>query len=1062
VRPFDVPASPPSTSPTARTVVLEVTAPAPVDWAAARIWRVIVTVRGRPCAALWAPSPGRLREPGRFTHALMAPGREVADYQRAYEHFRERMGMVPEPLHPRPTCSLVVCTHRRSEYLPGLLEAVARLKPTPDEFIVVDNDPGADDSRAVIEAAGATYVREDRRGLDHARTAGLRAAGCELVAFTDDDCVPAASWLSDLGELFAPLSVAAVTGPAFAWELESPAQLRFELEGGFSRGLGRRRFDWMTISPLDAGAVGAGANMIFRRSVLAGLPDPFPGELDAGTRTQSGGDMYALYQMLARGHRVIYDPGTYVFHRHRRDPAALHRAFWGYGVGLSAVMAKLLVEERELGAVASWMWLWRQYRSTVLRRLVGKAEPRQVRVAWDYLRGGLVGASAWRAARRELGAGRPAATAQPAAAARAPQRRAAAADAPAASVVVPTVGRPEALGRCLAALASQRDAGAIEVIVIDDGVVPTVVAGGDVAADRILHAGGGGAAAARNLGARESRGRLLLFLDDDLVPAPDLVARHLARHDERPRAVVGACPPGTPAPGLAEQAAALWWFDHFDLMADSADLTFTAMLSGNLSIPRDAFLELGGFDEAVGRLRREDWLFGLTALEAGLELTYAPDAVAVHEFRLSARRRLPAAFAEGRGDALLIAVRPALEHVLDPARPFRGLGPTALAWRAWTQIAARPRTIAATAVALDGLERARLRRPWLRGFHAAQAGCYSAGRRAGAPATSAAAEKPVLGVVAAESDEPLAPPRSFAPPFGLLTGPGRPRPIVPDHGRWDRSVAEAAAVAVVRTTRRRAPQPRAEPAEADALPLLAFGPAHTRNEDVLVRDTDTRIARAAGTQPHWPAIDGLIRSAASEHVVIPMPRVVPTRSWLEAVAERLDGDRVAIVFGVNVRPRSASDAPLMRARFSDPERYAAIDGPFLFLAVHRDRYLELGGLRPGLERFGPYAAPLELAERALDAGLMVVHERVPGAGVLARRRGLADRREWARQQARGALMARHALSGGGAAAPLLAARGAAPLVLDGLRRHYSPHVAAGRLAAYAVGAVAAASSSGRR
>ena len=80
---FPVPASPPSTSPNARTVVLEATAPASVDWDAARIWRVIVTVRGRPCAAFWVPSPGRLRDPDRFTRAVLTPGREVASYERA-------------------------------------------------------------------------------------------------------------------------------------------------------------------------------------------------------------------------------------------------------------------------------------------------------------------------------------------------------------------------------------------------------------------------------------------------------------------------------------------------------------------------------------------------------------------------------------------------------------------------------------------------------------------------------------------------------------------------------------------------------------------------------------------------------------------------------------------------------------------------------------------------------------------------------------------------------------------------------------------------------------------
>ena len=377
------------------------------------------------------------------------------------------------------------------------------------------------------------------------------------------------------------------------------------------------------------------------------------------------------------------------------------------------------------------------------------------------------------------------------------------------SVVIPTAGRPEALERCLAALAPQRDALGVEVIVVDDGVVPSVVGGDDGAGpDRLLRAGGRGAAAARNLGAQAARGRLLLFLDDDLVPAPDFVARHLERHDERPRAVVGACPPGPRDPGLAEHAAALWWHDHFDAMADCGRLTFTGMLSGNLSIPRSTFLELGGFDESVGRLRREDWLFGLTALEAGLELSYAPDAVAVHEFRLSVRPRLPAAYAEGRGDALLIAGRPGLERLLDSAEPFRGLRPTALAWRAWTRIAARPQAIEAAAIALDGLERARLRRAWLRGFQAAQAASYAAGRRAGAPVGARAAAKPRLSVVEAESDAPLPAPRSFAAPFGLSVGHARPLPVVPDHGRWDGSVAHAAANVVVRSERRRAPQPR--------------------------------------------------------------------------------------------------------------------------------------------------------------------------------------------------------------------------------------------------------------
>ncbi len=664
----------------ARTVALEVTTPPEVDWSAARLWRVLVTHDGVPVSSFWVPTPGRLRRPEAFTRSLLADGLLSAEYWSAYERYRERMGLRARDT-PRPRVSVVVCTHRRSEYLPGLLAAVGGLDPAPHEVIVVDNAPGELDSRELIEAAGARYVREDRKGLDHARTAGVRAATGELVAFTDDDCVPAARWLENLGEIFDDPSVAAVTGPAFAYELVSPAQVRFELEGGFSRGLRRRAWDWTSISPLDAGAVGAGANMTFRRDVLESIGDPFPSELDAGTPTESGGDMYAIYRVLAAGHRAVYDPGTYVFHRHRRDPAALHRAFWGYGVGLSAVMTKLLVEELELSAPHSWGWLWRQYRSMLLRRLAGTADPRSLRVSWDYLRGGFSGVQAWARARREIPPAPLAVRMEPAAPAipAAPAVPAVPGE-PAVSVVVPTVGRADALRRCLAALAPQAADVPLEVIVVDDsrdGALPDPAPDGIA---RIVRSGGGGAAAARNAGAAAARGSLLLFLDDDLVPAPGLVERHRTRHaaEGDGTIVIGYSPPAPREPGLCELAAALWWHEHFDLLGDTAELTFADMLSGNMSISRDAFAALGGFDEAVGRMRREDWLFGYRALRGGARLVYEREAVASHEYALPTLRRLRAAREEGHGDAVLLRLHPELGPALDAPYAAEGLRRRAL------------------------------------------------------------------------------------------------------------------------------------------------------------------------------------------------------------------------------------------------------------------------------------------------------------------------------------------------------------------------------------------------
>src|SRR5436305_3978479 len=349
-------------------------------------WRGVVTLDGTPVARVRVPDAGETDEA--FRRALID---RHADGQRSYrellDRIERRMG-VPRHQPEQLSVSVVVCTHRRPDMLAGLLDALERLDPGPLEVVVVDNDPGDRDVEWLVRESGALYVREDARGLDNARRAGIAASRGELIAFTDDDCLPSERWLRDLPELFDDPRVAAVTGPAFAHELDSPAQRAFEEAGGFGRGFNRRVHEWTNLSPPGATRTGAGANMILRRSVVEELGMLFPPELDAGTATQSGGDLYALYRVLAAGYRVAYDPGTYVLHRHRADTDAMLRTIRGYGIGLSAALTKLLVEERELGAFAAWAWLVKQWAEA-------RGEDRLRRaIAREYVRGGLRGPSA--------------------------------------------------------------------------------------------------------------------------------------------------------------------------------------------------------------------------------------------------------------------------------------------------------------------------------------------------------------------------------------------------------------------------------------------------------------------------------------------------------------------------------------------------------------------------------------------------------------------------------------------------------------------------------------------
>jgi glycosyltransferase involved in cell wall biosynthesis len=88
------------------------------------------------------------------------------------------------------------------------------------------------------------------------------------------------------------------------------------------------------------------------------------------------------------------------------------------------------------------------------------------------------------------------------------------------SIVVPTLGRPS-LTVLLSALATADDS--VEILVVDDRADRARPL--DVPAGKVLTGRAAGPAAARNIGWRAARHEWVVFLDDDVVPAPDWLAR---------------------------------------------------------------------------------------------------------------------------------------------------------------------------------------------------------------------------------------------------------------------------------------------------------------------------------------------------------------------------------------------------------------------------------------------------------------------------------------------------------------------------------------------------------
>jgi glycosyltransferase involved in cell wall biosynthesis len=105
---------------------------------------------------------------------------------------------------PAPDASVVVATRNRSARLQDMLAALEAQTFGRDRFeVVVVDDGSTDDTPAVLERAarGPLQLRSLRaggRGPATARNLGWRAARAQLIAFTDDDCVPSPGWLAAL------------------------------------------------------------------------------------------------------------------------------------------------------------------------------------------------------------------------------------------------------------------------------------------------------------------------------------------------------------------------------------------------------------------------------------------------------------------------------------------------------------------------------------------------------------------------------------------------------------------------------------------------------------------------------------------------------------------------------------------------------------------------------------------------------------------------------------------------------------------------------------------------
>lgn len=237
---------------------------------------------------------------------------------------------------------------------------------------------------------------------------------------------------------------------------------------------------------------------------------------------------------------------------------------------------------------------------------------------------------------------------------------------PSFSIVVPTFQRRNLVYDVVRRICAIEYEGELETIVVvdgsTDGTAPKLARLTCPVPLRVIEQENRGAAHARNRGAAEARGDILLFLDDDMIAEPNLLTEHARSYADGADAVLGDFPvdagsrPGFLSDSIAERKA---WernppLSHYDVF------------TGHLSVRRFVFEELGGFDErftAGGKYGNEDIDFGL-ALVDRFDVRHNPKAICHQRSIVGPREYMRRARATANADLEFAAKHPKLARDL--------------------------------------------------------------------------------------------------------------------------------------------------------------------------------------------------------------------------------------------------------------------------------------------------------------------------------------------------------------------------------------------------------------
>jgi glycosyltransferase involved in cell wall biosynthesis len=279
--------------------------------------------------------------------------------------------------------SAVICTRNRDDKIGTAVKSVLSNDYPSFDLTVIDQST-TDATRKVVEPLAASdprlrYVHVDEAGLSRAYNNGIGRTEGEILAFTDDDCIVAADWLSTIAKAFAAepdgelLYGQVLAAGATSDDMVKTPVLEIATPQRLSRKDGFKVF-------------GMGANFAARRQLFRSIGG-FDTVLGGGGALRSSQDFDLAYRAFRDGRVILLRPDVALRHDGRRESEDWPALLTAYGTGDGAFYTKhvrcrdpyalWLLTRRLVGHTAKW----------VVKTVVRRDKPAEI----HYVRGMLKG-----------------------------------------------------------------------------------------------------------------------------------------------------------------------------------------------------------------------------------------------------------------------------------------------------------------------------------------------------------------------------------------------------------------------------------------------------------------------------------------------------------------------------------------------------------------------------------------------------------------------------------------------------------------------------------------------